>query len=88
MDLRREGAGMTPAQRSRYYKTGGVVAFVFLLLWFFSGNKTAEVRDVVKGTLLELQLKQGHPLINALEGILTVIRSWRSDGIRPFGGDS
>ena len=40
---------MTPGQRSRYYKTGGIIAFVFFLLYLLSGKKAAGVGDLVPG---------------------------------------
>ncbi len=45
-------AWMTPSSRSRYLKTGGVIAFIVLLFYIFVPNDGAGVRDFVKGLLL------------------------------------
>ena len=42
-------AWMTQSQRSRYLKSGGVVAFFLFLLLLFSGRNTGRVGDIVKG---------------------------------------
>jgi len=50
VDISREkGAWMTPAQRSRYYKTGGIVAFLFFVLYLVSGKDAAHVGNLVPG---------------------------------------
>lgn len=40
---------MTGGQRARMLKTGGVIAFVLLLLYLFTSRDGAGVRDMVKG---------------------------------------
>lgn len=41
---------MTGGQRSRLLKTGGIIAFVFFLLYLFAPSNTAgEVKELVKG---------------------------------------
>lgn len=40
---------MTQSQRSRYLKTGGLLAFLVLLLFLFTSRDSAGVRDLVKG---------------------------------------
>ena len=40
---------MTGGQRARLLKTGGVIAFVVLLLYFFTSRDGAGVRDVAEG---------------------------------------
>lgn len=41
---------MTGGQRSRLFKTGGIIAFVFFLLYLFAPSNTAgEVKELVKG---------------------------------------
>lgn len=40
---------MTGGQRARLLKTGGVIAFVVLLLYLFTSRDGAGVRDVVQG---------------------------------------
>lgn len=40
---------MTPTQRSRYYKTGGLVAIVFFALYLLSGRDATHVGDLVPG---------------------------------------
>ena len=42
-------ASMTGGQRARLLKTGGVIAFVVLLLYLFTSRGGAGVRDVVEG---------------------------------------
>lgn len=42
---------MTGGQRARLLKTGGVIAFVVLLLYLFTSRDGAGVSDIVKGTL-------------------------------------
>ena len=42
-------ASMTGGQRARLLKTGGVIAFVLLLLYLFTSRDVAGVRDVVEG---------------------------------------
>lgn len=42
-------AWMTQGQRSRYLKTGGVLAFFVLLLFLFTSRDSTGVRDLVKG---------------------------------------
>lgn len=42
---------MTVGQRARLLKTGGVIAFVVLLLYLFTSRDGAGVRDMVKGML-------------------------------------
>ncbi|KAL8824930.1 MAG: hypothetical protein Q9191_004716 [Dirinaria sp. TL-2023a] len=49
VDSHREGAWMTPSQRSRYYKSGAIIAFVVFILYLFSGKKAAGVGELVKG---------------------------------------
>ena len=44
-------ASMTSGQRARLLKTGGVIAFVVLLLYLFTSGDGAGVRDMVKGML-------------------------------------
>ena len=41
---------MTGGQRARLLKTGGVIAFIVLLLYLFTSRDSAGVRDIVKGT--------------------------------------
>ena len=55
VDSSREGAWMTPSQRLRYYKSGGIIAFVIIILYLFSGKKAAGVGELVKGTQLQLR---------------------------------
>ena len=45
---------MTPGQRSRFWKTGGIIAFIFLVLYFLSGRSPAGVGDLVPGRLAQL----------------------------------
>lgn len=40
---------MTGGQRARLLKTGGVIAFVVLLLYLFTSRDGAGVRDMVQG---------------------------------------
>lgn len=40
---------MTQSQRSRYLKTGGVLAFLLLLVFLLSSRDSAGVRELVKG---------------------------------------
>ena len=40
---------MTGGQRARLLKTGGVIAFVVLLLYLFTSRDVASVRDVAEG---------------------------------------
>ena len=40
---------MTGGQRARLLKTGGVIAFVVLILYLFSSRDGAGVRDIVEG---------------------------------------
>lgn len=42
-------ASMTGGQRARLLKTGGVIAFVVLLLYLFTSRDVAGVRDVAEG---------------------------------------
>ena len=42
-------ASMTGGQRARLLKTGGVIAFVLLLLYVFTSRDVAGVRDVAEG---------------------------------------
>lgn len=42
-------AWMTQSQRSRYLKTGGIVAFLLLLVFLFSSSDSTGVRELVKG---------------------------------------
>ena len=42
-------ASMTVGQRARLLKTGGVIAFVVLLLYLFNSRDGAGVRDIVEG---------------------------------------
>lgn len=42
---------MTGGQRARLLKTGGVIAFVVLLLYLFTSRDGAGVRDMVKSML-------------------------------------
>ncbi len=42
-------ASMTGGQRARLLKTGGVIAFVVLLLYLFTSRDGAGVRDLVEG---------------------------------------
>lgn len=44
-------ASMTGGQRARLLKTGGVIAFVVLLLYLFTARDGAGVREMVKGML-------------------------------------
>lgn len=44
-----KGAWMTQSQRSRYLKTGGILAFVVLLLFFLAPSERSSVRDFVTG---------------------------------------
>lgn len=41
---------MTGGQRARLLKTGGVIAFVVLLLYLFTSRDGASVGDIVKGS--------------------------------------
>ena len=43
---------MTQSQRSRYLKTGGVLAFIFFLLYLLAPNHGTNIGDVVKGMSL------------------------------------
>lgn len=43
-------ASMTGGQRARLLKTGGVIAFVVLLLYLFTSRDGASVGDIVKGS--------------------------------------
>ena len=45
-------AWMTPSSRSRYLKTGGVLAFIVLLFYIFAPNNGEGVKDLVKGTFV------------------------------------
>ena len=40
---------MTPSSRSRYVKTGGVVAFLILLFYILAPNDRVGVKDFVNG---------------------------------------
>ena len=40
---------MTGGQRARLLKTGGVIAFVVLLLYLFTSKDGAGVKDMVQG---------------------------------------
>ena len=40
---------MTGGQRARLLKTGGVIAFVLLLLYLFTSRDITGVRDVAEG---------------------------------------
>ena len=40
---------MTGGQRARLLKTGGVIAFVVLLLYLFTSRDGAGVKDVIQG---------------------------------------
>ena len=42
-------ASMTGGQRARLLKTGGVIAFVLLLLYLFTSRDGAGVQDIVEG---------------------------------------
>ena len=42
---------MTGGQRARLLKTGGVIAFVVLILYLFTSKDGAGVRDMVQGML-------------------------------------
>lgn len=44
-------ASMTGGQRARLLKTGGVIAFVVLILYLFTSKDGAGVRDMVQGML-------------------------------------
>ena len=48
---------MTQSQRSRYLKTGGVLAFILFLLYILAPNHGAGIRDVVKGVYIVGWLK-------------------------------
>lgn len=45
-----KGALMTQSQRSRYLKTGGIIAFIILLLFFLAPGERASVREFVGST--------------------------------------
>ncbi len=45
-------AWMTPSSRSRYLKTGGIIAFIVLLFYFFAPRDGNGVTDLVTGMLL------------------------------------
>ena len=64
---------MTGGQRARLLKTGGVIAFVVLLLYLFTARDGAGVREMVKGTLDQV--------FGTVEGQLSLIRSRRSETI-------
>ena len=51
LDYTDEGR-MTQSQRSRYLKTGGVLAFIFFLLYLLAPNHGTNIGDVVKGMKL------------------------------------
>ena len=53
LDYKREGAWMTPGHRSRFWKTGGIIAFIFLVLYFLSGRSSAGVGGFVPGRLAQ-----------------------------------
>lgn len=42
-------AWMTQSQRSRYLKTGGIIGFLLLLIFWFSSRDSAGVRELVTG---------------------------------------
>lgn len=42
-----KGALMTQSQRSRYLKTGGIIAFILLFLFFLAPSERASVREFV-----------------------------------------
>ena len=42
-----KGALMTQSQRSRYLKTGGIIAFLIVLLFFLAPGERASVREFV-----------------------------------------
>ena len=44
---------MTPGQRSRFWKTGGIIAFVFLVLYFLAGRSPTDVGGFVPGRLAQ-----------------------------------
>ena len=46
---RTEPAPMTGGRRSRYLKTGGVIALVLFLLYLFSSKENVNVRNIVHG---------------------------------------
>ena len=79
----REDAWMTPSQRSRYYKSGAIIALVVFILYLFSGKKAAGVGDLVKGTRMQLRsFPHATPQV-----ILIGIRPWRPNCCRSFCGD-
>ena len=51
---RTEPAPMTGGRRSRYLKTGGVVALLLFLLYLFSSRDNVNVRNIVQGLYKQL----------------------------------
>ena len=49
---RTEPASMTGGQRSRYLKTGGVIALVLFLIYLFSSKENVGVSNIVKGSAI------------------------------------
>lgn len=78
VDYPKEGAWMTPSQRSRYYKTGGIVAFVLFLLYLLSSQRAGTVGNLVPGKTLTSNRSSW------LFGVLLIHfinRPWRSAGV-------
>ena len=42
-------SSMTGGQRSRYLKSGGIIALILLLLYLFGSRNSDGVREIVKG---------------------------------------
>lgn len=74
-----KGAWMTPAQRSRYYKTGGIIAFVFFILYLLSGRDAAHVGDLVPGR--RSQSVTHSAALCSSANALRFFRPWRSKGV-------
>ena len=51
---RTEPAPMTGGRRSRYLKTGGIIALVLFLLYLFSSKENVNVRKIVQGLWKQL----------------------------------
>lgn len=85
---RTEPAPMTGGRRSRYLKTGGVIALVLFLLYLFSSKENVNVRKIVQG-LYKQFLFRATTLLMFLRGSSRKSNAYNGDreGDRSFTRD-
>ena len=70
---------MTGGRRSRYLKTGGIIALLLFLLYLFSSRDNVDVRNIVKGLYKQ-------PLFRATTLLMLLRRPSRSQNA--YNGNS